>query len=734
MIKKIIKFFLYFIFILTLLAIYLNIFGIKTNKLNNRINNEILKINKKINVELNTVKIILDIKNLAFKVKTIRPTIILDNQKLLLEEVNSNISIRAFIKQKFLINNLNISTKEINLSSLVLLAKSFKNTTELFLLDKIVKNGNVALDINLSFDDRGKLRDNYEINGYIKGGKLSIFKKYNIDNLDLLFKIKKNEYFLEELKVNFNKIKLSLPFIEIKELENIFSISGKILNKEKDISIELLSNLVKKTLKDSNIQKISFSSESNFRFDVNKKFQINNLMLKSKINLNNLVYKNKLLNFKKYLPNFKETFILKDHKILVAYKKNILDLSGEGDISIENNVDYLNYKFSKNKNIFNFNTLINIDKNHFFLDVLDYKKDKDLESQLNIKGSYKKNKETKFDLITLTEKKKNILTIKGLNLNNKLKITNINSASVNFINKYKIKNQINLKKNKKKYEIYGKSFDLSSLIDKIMNSDNDETSSIFENSNHMFNININKTYLDKSTYVNNLIGNINFVDNKIYKLNLDSVFPNKKKLVLSININKNDEKITTLFTDYPKPLVKKFKFIKGFEEGVLDFYSIKKNNISNSVLKIDNFKLKEVPILAKILTLASLKGIADILTGEGIRFTDFEMKFLTKKGLVNIDEIYAIGPAISILIDGYLEPKKLISLSGTLVPATTINRNIASIPLLGKILVGKKTGEGVFGVSFKIKGSPGNVRTTVNPIKTLTPRFITRTLEKIKKN
>ena len=46
--------------------------------------------------------------------------------------------------------------------------------------------------------------------------------------------------------------------------------------------------------------------------------------------------------------------------------------------------------------------------------------------------------------------------------------------------------------------------------------------------------------------------------------------------------------------------------------------------------------------------------------------------------------------------------------------------------------MGKKTGEGVFGVSFKIKGHPKNLKTTVNPIKTLTPRFITRTLEKIK--
>ena len=42
--------------------------------------------------------------------------------------------------------------------------------------------------------------------------------------------------------------------------------------------------------------------------------------------------------------------------------------------------------------------------------------------------------------------------------------------------------------------------------------------------------------------------------------------------------------------------------------------------------------------------------------------------------------------------------------------------------------------EVVFGVSFKIKGPPNKLKTTVNPVKTLTPRFITRTLEKIKKN
>ena len=139
-------------------------------------------------------------------------------------------------------------------------------------------------------------------------------------------------------------------------------------------------------------------------------------------------------------------------------------------------------------------------------------------------------------------------------------------------------------------------------------------------------------------------------------------------------------------------------------------------------------------MLTKILTLASLQGIADILSGEGIRFDEFEMKFKNKKRLMTIEEIYAIGPAISILMEGYVESDKLVSLRGTLIPATTLNKVIGSIPFLGDILVGKKTGEGVFGVSFKIKGPPEKLETSVNPVKTLTPRFITRTLEKIKKN
>ena len=375
--------------------------------------------------------------------------------------------------------------------------------------------------------------------------------------------------------------------------------------------------------------------------------------------------------------------------------------------------------------------LINLKKNPLIIDSLGYEKKEGLSSLVTINGRFKNNK-LKFDLIALKEKNNKIL-IKGLNLNKNYKITNIKSFEINYINNKKILNKINLKRDNLNFIIEGESFDASRIIDNIMNG-NKNNPSIFQSLNSNINIKIKKTYIDEVNYINNLYGNINFNNNKINELKLESIFPNEKKISLSIKTNNNSETITKLFSAYPKPLVKRYNFIKGFEEGSLDFYSNKKDDVSNSVLIINNFKVKEVPVFAKLLSLASLQGIADLLTGEGIRFTNFEMNFSNQNNLTTIEEMYAIGPAVSILMDGYIENKKIVSLRGTLVPATTINRSIASIPLLGKILIGEKTGEGVFGVSFKIKGPPKNLKTTVNPIKSLTPRFITRTLEKIKKN
>jgi hypothetical protein len=150
---------------------------------------------------------------------------------------------------------------------------------------------------------------------------------------------------------------------------------------------------------------------------------------------------------------------------------------------------------------------------------------------------------------------------------------------------------------------------------------------------------------------------------------------------------------------------------------------------------LENFKVTSAPVFAKLLTLADLGGVADLLSGDGMSFDTLEIKMSNNNNVTTVKEILALGPSVSVLMDGYIEKKSgLTSLSGTLVPAKTLNNLISKIPIVGSILVGEKVGEGVFGVSFKMKGLPGKIKTTVNPVKTLTPRFITRALEKLKKN
>ena len=329
--------------------------------------------------------------------------------------------------------------------------------------------------------------------------------------------------------------------------------------------------------------------------------------------------------------------------------------------------------------------------------------------------------------------KDNKLGLKNLLIDKYHQIVKFDEISLNYFDNEDKKNQVLIKrKQKNNYELNGSLFNANSLISDLLKNKDDKHARIFKN-NINFNLNLKDVYLDNQNVISDLKGNFYIEKNKIHQANISAFFDDNEKLTFTINSN-NDEKITTLFSSRAKPLVKKYKFIKGYEEGYLDFYSSKMNNISKSKLKIYDFKLKELPVLTKLLTLASLQGIADLLSGEGIRFDEMEMNFKNSSNLMTIDELYAIGPAISILMSGYIEEDKLVSLRGTLVPATTINKTVSSIPILGKILVGDKTGEGVFGVSFKIKGKPKDLKTTVNPIKTLTPRFITRTLEKIKKN
>ena len=742
MIKKILKLGVILILILVIFVFYLSYFGIETKRFNQLIKDEISKSNKGIDIELNKVKIILNLKNLSVGLKTHDPKIIFKDKKIKLKKIKTNFSIESFLNKDFAVENLFISTEENTISNIISLARLYENNLQMLIFDKLIKDGSLNADINLNFDEKGKIKNNYKIKGSVTNTKLNLINNQLIRNISFDFEIEEKLHKYNNAKIEFENLKLSSNSIKIINNNNYFLLEGDIKNSNTFISPELLFLLFKTNIKDLGISDLYLSSNSTFYFkssgplqDIlkfDKKFKFTETKIKSNINLNKSKYKLDSLILKNFFNNYNGFVELENHIIDLELNKKGFSIKGKGKFIIDKKSDNIDYNVSFNNGNYNFKSAIQLKKNPLKLEILNYEKSEDDNSILNIEGTYNKNKSTNFKNI-LFEESKNKFLIKNLNLSNNFKIKDVGHLELDFINENKKLSKITLKKNKTNYEINAKTLDGSTLLDKMLKNDNKNgISNYLYNFSSVLKINIDQLYTDNVFYLNNFIGNMKFEKNNILDLNLEGNFNNNKKLTFIIKRSKNDEKITTIFSEYAKPLAKKYTFIKGFDDGVLDFYSIKKNNTSKSQLRIYDFKLKEVPVLTTILTLASLQGIADLLTGEGIRFNEFEMNFNNKGTLMTIDEIYAIGPAISILMSGYIESEKLVSLRGTLVPATTLNKVIGSLPLIGNILVGKKTGEGVFGVSFKIKGPPKDLKTTVNPIKTLTPRFITRTLEKFK--
>ena len=715
---------------LIIITIFLSTIGIKTDKFNLEISNQIKKIEPNLELKLSKVSATLNPFKLEVNAKTIGTNLIYRDKIIELESIKSKISLKSFLNNKFALTEIFISSKSLLIKDLVKFIRLINNDPKLFIAEKLLDNGYIVADLKLEFDELGRIKNNYKVNGLIRDGQIVLFNDKKINNIDLIFEISEKKLKFNDIKILLDKKNISASEIIAIKKDNEFQVSGKLENKDLSFNKQEINDFIIPGLPKKNIKEIKFSSESYFSFKINQKFRLKDLNIKSKINLDFLKIKN-FLELEKIFPNIKKEIILENQKIELEYKKDKINIIGYGDISLQEELDLIKYKIEKNKKDYVFDINLKISKNPLLVNILNYEKNK--KSDLNLSLKVKSSKNDIFVKEFLLQENENILSFRDLKFSQNFELNNIGNIQIDYLDKENFYNKINVIKEDRDYKVVGNSFNINNFITELLDSNNDKKLN-FLSQKYKFTFDIKKIYLDRDNITYNLKGFLTFKKNEISKLSLESEFSNKEKINFTINTNDNGEKITTLFSNKAKPLVDRYKFIKGFKEGSLDFNSVKKKNISKSTLKIYDFKLKELPALTKILTLASLQGIADLLSGEGIRFNEFEMNFTNKDKLMTIDEIYAIGPAISILMEGYIEKENLVSLRGTLVPATTINKTISSIPLLGDILVGKKVGEGVFGVSFKIKGPPKNLETSVNPIKTLTPRFITRTLEKIKKN
>ena len=731
MVKRFIQITLFLILLFIIFLTYLSTYGVSTDKFNKLISEKISERDKYLEIDLNEIKIFLNINNFNFELKTNNPKVFFKNKEIKIKSISTDLPLKNLILQKMNLEEVKILTHKNKIQNLIEVIRAYKNNPQLFILNKIIKDGFIEIESKINFNEDGSIKNNYLVDGNIENLKIELLNNDIIENVNLSFLIRENNYLIYNLSSFYKTVKIKSNQIKIINNGNSYNFEGDISNQKSKLNLSKLPDIFNKNMRNIFKEDLTIYSNNKFNFTLNKKIKFSDINIQSKITLEELQYSNDI--FKQFFPGYKKDIRFENNSITIDYNNGDYQINGKSKININGDIDDANYSLKKIKNDFFYNFNLELINSAVNFKILNYTKNKDDKSSLELKGKYSTSRKIDLEKIRFIHDK-NSIDIDNIKINSNKKIKSIDNIKVSVFNNNNKLSKLNIKKDKKNYLINSKIFDGTKLVDEILFSEEESNFlNFFDNFNSTLLIKIDTAYLSKEDYLTSLNTKIIIKNNQIFDLNLSSKFSNNEELKVSIKTNQNKEKITTVFTNYAKPLVKKYKFIKGFDGGALDFYSVSKDKKINSNLKLYDFKLNEVPALTKLLTLASLQGIADLLTGEGIRFNEFEMKFNKDKGLMTIEEIYSLGPSISVLMDGYVQKDGLISLRGTLVPATTINKAIGSIPLLGDILVGKKVGEGVFGVSFKVKGYPKDLKTSVNPIKTLTPRFITRTLEKLKK-
>ena len=736
--KFFIRFFLIFLIVIVSVVVFLTYFGLETDRFDNLIKNRANEINQNVKLGFKKTKIHLNPTDLNLVVKLQKPKILIKNNEIDLSKLDLFLSLKYFFSSDFLLERAEVAFIKNDIKDLTKITNLFLPRIINKQLNKIFEKGNLEGEFVIPFEPDGSIGKDYGFSGKVSDASINFTKEFSIKNLtteiNQVKEFENNGFIAIIRNGSLFDLELAGSTINLKREENETKIKS-LLHTNGKLSfsqIKIISSLFGLNIDFFKEVKGTADLKTNINFNLDKKFKIKNLSYSTEGNIASLeLGTEEKRTIRKYLPLYDPKIVFKDTNIKFTKFKSDQLVELNGLIKLNDQFDSFKIRNKYNFNKKSFDIKGTADLTNSTINI----------SKLNYKKKHGKNSELSFDVNFILDKHYHIRDLKfsadktkiylsDIKLNKNLEVVDFKKLEIEtFLNEIK-NNDFSINKSSK-IIMSGEVFDAQPLIKSLYKSSDKKTFSKDFNSQVKINIDKAITGTEDDVFDFVMIANIN--KGSYDKLNLKGNFSENEIVEMSIYQVDEDEKTLQVISDRARPFVKNFDFIKGFEGGKLEYESIISKEISNSNLTITDFKVSKVPALAQLLTLASLQGIADTLSGEGIRFETFEMKSNSKGNVLNIEESFALGPAVSLLFDGYIDKGKTVSLSGTLVPARTVNKVIGWIPLVGKILVGNKIGEGVFGVSFKMKGPPKNIKTTVNPVKTLTPRFIVRALEKIKK-
>ena len=210
--------------------------------------------------------------------------------------------------------------------------------------------------------------------------------------------------------------------------------------------------------------------------------------------------------------------------------------------------------------------------------------------------------------------------------------------------------------------------------------------------------------------------------------NVSGATSDDKPFSLRILHNPKGVRQLSINADSAGAFLRAMNIIDGMDGGVLTVTGNYDDSTRDSVLAgkvlITKHTVKDVPVLAKLLSLASLSGIIDALQGNGIQFDKLHAPYTLSKDVMTLKNAKSYGSAMGLTAEGTITfPKRTMNIEGTVVPSYTLNNVFGRVSFFGRILTGGE-GQGIFAARYSIKGTNANPDVMVNPLSFLTPGFL----------
>ena len=170
-------------------------------------------------------------------------------------------------------------------------------------------------------------------------------------------------------------------------------------------------------------------------------------------------------------------------------------------------------------------------------------------------------------------------------------------------------------------------------------------------------------------------------------------------------------------------------FYSKIAGGQLRFYALLGNEegagVHNGNLEIQNFDVRNEATLAELDQRGKPKKSGP--RKEGINFERLHLPFTTDDKFVRLGNVVLKGADMCATADGVIRKSdNALDVTGSVIPACGLSGVFNNVPLLGDLLSGGNSNEGLFGVTYFVGGTFAKPVVKFNPLSAIAPGIFRR--------